>query len=97
MNEKAIGEATKFICHCGGTMHWYDPLKPEYERLKKELGNPRYSRRKRQAKKNCKKWRQKAGFKAFMCVVMVRPLRAPMSFICVKCGARQGFYSDMKV
>jgi len=90
-----IGEATGFTCHCGGTMHQFDPTKAEYERLKKELGNPRYSRRKRQRKKNAKKWRAKAGFRAFLLCSLARPLRNPMGFICIKCGSRQGFYQMM--
>ena len=90
-----IGEATEFTCHCGGVMHRFDPTKAEYERLKKEMGQPRYSRRKRQAKKNCKRWRQKAGFRAFMLLALARPLRNPMGFICKECGSREDFYSRM--
>jgi hypothetical protein len=90
-----IGEATEFTCHCGGVMHRFDPTRSEYERLKKELGQPRYSRRKRQAKKNQRKWRQKAGFRAMLLFAMARPLRNPMGFICAKCGSRRGFYQMM--
>jgi hypothetical protein len=57
-DDKGMGEPTQFRCHCGGVMHRFDPTVVHFERLIKEMGKPRYSRRKRQAKKNHKKWRE---------------------------------------
>lgn len=90
-----VGEATEFACRCGGVMHRFDPHRVEYERLKKEAGRPRYSRRKRQAKKNAKKWREKLSARLFLTATLVRPLRSPMGFVCIQCGSRQGFYQMM--
>lgn len=94
-DKQGIGEPTDLKCTCGGTMHRFDPTKGQYERLKKELGNPRYSRRKRQMKKNRKNWRKKAGFRAFLLAAIVRPLRNLMGFVCIECGSRRGFYDMM--
>lgn len=90
-----MGEPTEFKCHCGGIMYHFDPTRSNFESLKREVGRPRYSRRKRQAKKNLKKWRESQGFKTFLLAALARPLRNPMGYRCASCGRREGFYSMM--
>jgi len=90
-----MGEATDLRCHCGGVMHKFDPTRAQFEKLQKEMGKPRYSRRKRQAKKNHRKWRESQGSKMFLAAALARPLRNPMGFRCAACGAHEGFYGMM--
>lgn len=89
-----LGEATEFVCHCGGTMHRFDPVGHKAREDLKKCGKPRYSRRKRQAKKNHKAWKKKHERVLWMSALMM-PLRHPMSFKCATCGVREGFYSMM--
>lgn len=90
-----MGKATEFRCHCGGVFHRFDPFRAHLERLRKEMGKPRFSRKKRQSKKNHKKWRKTQEANAFLTAAMVHPIRCPMSFKCGSCGTMRGFYSMM--
>ena len=95
IDKASLGEATEFRCHCGGVMHRYDPTKRMRAEAEKKAGKPRYSRRKRQMKKNVKRWRQSKQFDALLLACLVTPLRNPMGFMCSECGSREGFYSMM--
>lgn len=87
-----IGDSTVFSCpNCNGVIHKYEPNRPEFERLKKQVGRPRYSRRKRQAKKNVETWRRKVMESLFLAASLVYPLR-PRLFICVECKQVQNLY-----
>jgi len=88
-----LGEPTDFKCHCGGIMHRRSD-KAKIEKLRKELGRPRYSRKKRQIKKNHKKWLEKNKSILFL-NILVSPLRSQMGFVCASCGVNQGFYTMM--
>lgn len=93
--KEGLGEPTEFKCHCGGTMHRFDSSARMYNQIKKEAGKPRYSKKKRQAKKNHKIWAAKHKSKLLLAATLARPLRNPMGFACGKCGAREGFYGMM--
>lgn len=89
-----LGEATEFVCFCGGQFHRWDPVGYKAQQEIAKCGKPRYSRRKRQAKKNHKKWRAKHEHVLWMSALLM-PLRHPRSFKCAKCGVREGFYGMM--
>jgi hypothetical protein len=47
------------------------------KRLEKRIGKPRYSRRKRQMKKNIKKWKKT---NAYLCAILIQPLRRSIGY-----------------
>jgi len=90
-----LGEPTEFKCECGGIMHKFDATKAHCNELEQKAGKPRHANKKRQIKKNYKKWKQSDKYTSYLCSIMVRPLRNPQGFKCALCGKHEGFYSMM--
>ena len=88
-----LGEKTNFVCHCGGTMHRFDPIGHQVKQRIQACGKPRYSKKKRYQKKFAKQWSNRNS--ATLILASVLPLRHPMGFRCAKCGHTEGFYSMM--
>jgi hypothetical protein len=90
VTKTTFGEKTNFLCSCGGSFYQYDPIKPSIHFLKKEIGYPRFSRSKRQRKKNIKKWSDSQKHNNYLLTGLINQIINRACFICDKCGIQKG-------
>lgn len=85
---------TGLRCSCGGNL---GKIYYNNNDIKCKLKEPRYSRRKRQMKKNLKKWQLREN-SIFDCILFVKTVVKPIgssAYKCLNCGKAYSFYAAM--
>jgi hypothetical protein len=91
------GSPTSIACpRCRNQeLHRFDPGKTRMGYLKTIAGDPKPSKRKRQRKKNLKKYRSTQAWKNYILAAMIKPI-LPTYLKCPACGYRPNAYSWIK-